>query len=95
MSEIIAQNINELDLSFKQGDDFSFDIEFPFSLTTATIKAKIGTIDFTKNLNTEYICSFILNESQTESIENGAEWYIRITKDDYTRTYFRGRYIAL
>lgn len=88
----IEQNINLLNLSFRKGDDFAFDITSPFSLTGATVEATIGSISFTISTISEFQITLSLTEVQTATLENGVEWLFRVTKDGYTRTYFQGRY---
>lgn len=95
MVETVSQNIIEFDLSFVKGDDFAFDLTSPFSLTGATIITSIGSLSFTVSVVTEFKITLSLTEAQTATLNNGEPWSIKITKDSYTRTYFRGRYIEL
>lgn len=91
----IEQNVNLLDLSFRQGDDFAFDITSPFSLTGATIEATIGALSFTVTTVSEFQVTLSLTEAQTATLSNGNAWIFRVTKDGYTRTYFQGKYTQI
>lgn len=98
MSEVtpkIEQNINALDLSFRAGDDFMFEIVSPFSLSGATIEATIGTLNFTVSTIDQYTRTLTLTEVQTATLSGGETWRLRITQNDYTRTHFEGVYIPL
>ena len=95
MSSLIEQNINYIDLSFKAGDDFAFDLVSPFSLTGATIEATIGSINFTVSTTDPTHITLSLTELQTVTLPNKAPWKLRITQDGYTRTYFAGVYLPL
>ena len=92
---VIEQNVNPLDLSFRQGDDFAFDLTSPFSLTGATIDATIGVLNFTVATVSEFQITLSLTEEQTATLNNGDAWIFRVTKDDYTRTYFQGKYVQI
>jgi len=91
----IEQNINILDLSFRAGDDFQFEITAPFSLTAATLTATIGGMNFTVATVDQYTRTLTLTEVQTATLEGGEVWQLRITIDGYTRTHFEGKYIPL
>jgi hypothetical protein len=98
MSEVtpkIEQNINLLNLSFRAGDDFLFEIVSPFSLTGSTIEATIGSLDFTVATVDQYTRTLSLTEVQTATLAGGETWRLRITISDYTRTHFEGVYIPL
>lgn len=92
---VIEQNVNPLDLSFRQGDDFAFDLTSPFSLTGATLEATIGSLSFTISTVSEFQITLSLTEAQTATLSNGAAWIFRVTKDGYTRTYFQGKYTQI
>lgn len=95
MADNVTQNINELDLSFRLGDDFAFDLTSPFSLAGATIEATIGTLNFTIDTVSEFQITLSLTEAQTITLQNGTPWLFRVTKDGYTRTYFQGKFVQL
>lgn len=92
---VIEQNVNILDLSFKSGDDFAFDIQCPFSLSGATTEATIGAISFTITPITDTSITLSLTEAETATLVGGESWKLRITKGGYTRTYFEGKYIQI
>lgn len=92
---VIEQNVNPLDLSFRQGDDFAFDLTSPFSLTGATLEATIGSLSFTISTVSEFQITLSLTEAQTATLNNGDAWIFRVTKDGYTRTYFQGKYTQI
>jgi hypothetical protein len=90
--DVILQDCAKIDISFKPGDDMSFDIEFPFDVIDYEIEISLGDTPFTVvEIDSKTIrCS--LDEIQTTQIKDRAKFLLRLTKDDYTRTYNDGRY---
>jgi hypothetical protein len=91
--ETICQTPAYLDLCFVAGDDFSLTITFPFVITDYSIVARIGSIDFTVNKSTDKILIITLTDTQTAGLSNHAQWSLKLTKNNITRTYISGKYI--
>jgi hypothetical protein len=90
---VLSQSPSILDLSFNSGDDLSFTITFPFDVSGYTIDCKIGDTAFTVVRTSNYILTLSLTAVQTALIGSGTTWYLKLTKNDYTRTYISGKKI--
>ena len=84
-----------LNLKFKSGDDFAFDITFPFSLSGYTIAATVGNTSFTVTPVSDTKITLSLTELQTESVNTSSAWKIKLTKNAITRTYISGNITKL
>lgn len=89
MGEII-QSFGTVDLSFVPGDDFPFELTFPFDISGYTIIAKIGSLDLKVDKVSEYIV--VLTADSFVNLANKTPWYLKLIKDGITRTYIKGVY---
>jgi hypothetical protein len=92
---VLEQDVQELDLSFRAGNDYSFQLTCSLDLTTYTIEAKIGKENFAISIVDPYTRVLSLTDLQTIGLKNFTPWHFTLTKNGISRTFFSGKYIKL
>lgn len=82
-------------MQFVKGDDFTFTIIFPMTITDYTIVGSVGSTSLTvTKLNATQV-QISLTDTQTNALTSNSPWFLKLTKDDYTRTWVKGVFIAI
>lgn len=94
-SDAIIQDCAYKDISFKSGDDFEFDLDFPMDITAYTITAVVDGVSFTVTKKTTVRVGFSLTAAQTATLRDNFPWSLTLLNAGKTRKYITGKYIKI
>jgi len=94
-SDAIIQDCAYKDISFKSGDDFEFDLDFPMDITAYTITAVVDGVSFTVTKKTTVRVGFSLTATQTATLRDNFPWSLTLVNAGKTRKYITGKYIKI
>ena len=95
----MIQDNGVLDLKFRSGDDFAFDVTFPFAVTESQAQAAIGNLNarqsfrITSQGSTKIRLS--LTKFQTAQLENAVPWELKVVYQGNLRTFIAGKYMKV
>lgn len=92
---MIAQAPAPYNLSFVPGDSFSFDVEFPFDITTYEVFARIGNVDFEIEEVTDEKIKLTISAEDSAKLINGLSWSMGLILEGSERTYIKGVFYGL
>jgi hypothetical protein len=81
-----------LDLCFVKGDSFSFEVVFPFDISTYTVVAKINSQDFTKSVSGTKL-NLTITKAISANLSDHMQWYLKLEKGTESITYIKGKYL--